>query len=68
MRSESASPNRAPTPTKPKKDDKKEEKVETAAAAAAVKVEEEEEVDAEILEEMFGKEHLNIVFIGHVGS
>jgi len=64
----SASPNRASTPTQLKKDDKKEEKVETAAAAEEVKANEEEEVDAEILEELFGKEHLNIVFIGHVGS
>ncbi|CAG8505755.1 544_t:CDS:10 [Paraglomus occultum] len=68
IKSGSASPNRASTPTQPKKDDRKEEKVETVAAGETVRANEEEEVDAQIIQDMFGKEHLNIVFIGHVDA
>ncbi|KAF9356040.1 translation termination factor GTPase eRF3 [Mortierella sp. AD094] len=40
-----------------------------AAAAAAPAVEEEEEVvDQETLTEFFGKEHVNVIFIGHVDA
>lgn len=40
-----------------------------AAAAAAAPVEEvEEEVDQEVLTEFFGKEHVNVIFIGHVDA
>ncbi|KAG0052556.1 translation termination factor GTPase eRF3 [Gryganskiella cystojenkinii] len=39
-----------------------------AAAAAAAVVEEEEQVDQETLTEFFGKEHINVIFIGHVDA
>jgi len=39
-----------------------------AAAAEAAPAEEEEEVDQEVLTEFFGKEHVNVIFIGHVDA
>ncbi|KAG0358288.1 translation termination factor GTPase eRF3, partial [Gamsiella multidivaricata] len=39
-----------------------------APAAAPAPVEEEEDVDQETLDEFFGKEHVNVIFIGHVDA
>ncbi|KAF9186148.1 translation termination factor GTPase eRF3 [Haplosporangium sp. Z 767] len=43
-------------------------KAPAAAAAAPAPVEEEETVDQETLTEFFGKEHMNVIFIGHVDA
>lgn len=49
-------------------------KAKAAAAAAAPKkatepvVQEEDEIDEEVAADLFGKEHLNVVFMGHVGK
>ncbi|KAL1915339.1 uncharacterized protein VTP21DRAFT_6797 [Calcarisporiella thermophila] len=51
-------PKSAPPPKQP---------TETASAPTAA-AEEDEEVDEELLKEMYGKEHVNIVFMGHVDA
>ncbi|KAF9578558.1 translation termination factor GTPase eRF3 [Lunasporangiospora selenospora] len=43
-------------------------KAEPAPAAAPAPVEEEEPMDQETLTEFFGKEHVNVIFIGHVDA
>ncbi|KAF9924749.1 translation termination factor GTPase eRF3 [Linnemannia zychae] len=52
-----AAPKKAPAP-----------KPAAAAAPAPAEPEEEEVVDQETLTEFFGKEHMNVIFIGHVDA
>ncbi|EEB06648.1 translation release factor class II eRF3 [Schizosaccharomyces japonicus yFS275] len=59
----SSSPKSAAETAAPSKPSKKAEPVETAPAENL-----QEEVDSEVLQEMYGKEHVNIVFIGHVDA
>jgi peptide chain release factor subunit 3 len=58
-----AAPKKAESPA-PKKAEKKAEAPKKTESPAPV----EEEIDDEITADLFGKEHLNVVFMGHVGE
>ena len=64
----SPAPAAKPAAAAPKKPSAPKAAATPAAAPAAAEVEEEEVVDQETLTEFFGKEHMNVIFIGHVDA
>jgi peptide chain release factor subunit 3 len=59
--------NTSPTPSGRSSPSRAEQKAE-ARRADAVAAEQAAEVDDEALEEMYGKEHVNVIFLGHVDA
>lgn len=66
--SPSASGKTSPTPSTGRSSPSRASDAKAAARAADVEKEQAEDVDEELLEEMYGKEHVNIIFLGHVDA